>query len=93
MPTYASPIDRYLAASEAAKETAEGHAARLQRMTGGDKLTQAQQQAMYDKHYRPLIAQGKVADALRLVARQMPAGSDPRHELERLVTRFGKPTR
>jgi hypothetical protein len=90
LPTYANPMDRYLKAGEQAMATARDHAMRVKPMETELRppLPREAQQAMYDRYYRPLLDAGKVEDALALVAKQAPVGTEPRQELERLVRQF-----
>jgi hypothetical protein len=92
MKDYASPVDRFLAAATEAQERARSHAEQLKPMTPSEPAIPRQaQQAMYDQFYRPLLEQGDVPGALRLVAMQAPVGTDPRRELDRLMREFDTP--
>jgi len=84
-------MDRYLAAATEAHDLVHTHVERLEPMKTqvAPKLNLAGQQAMYDKHYRPLLEKGDVAGALELVAQQAPLGADYEKELRKLVDTFG----
>ena len=91
MPTYANRVDQFLDASKRVQDTARSHAERYTPMTTQlrEPLPREQQQAYYDRVYRPKIESGDVAGALKLVAQQAPLGSDYRKELQLLVKNFG----
>ncbi len=81
--------DRYMTAAEKAQQHLRDVAYGLPRAETPNALNEGEQQAMFDKHYRPLLDKGDMVGAMKLVASQAPVGSDYERELARLMVRFG----